>query len=114
MLGEGPIIFKGSGTYQLVLNRSSRNGLATGYDNYSTALSLGIERRTEASAVSVSSAFGYAGGTLGLGSLIVGYRTTRYGLSYGQVSGPSDSQLQIGGFARGVSLSIPLRNGDLT
>jgi len=113
MLGEGPIVFKGSGTYQLGLNRSSRNGLATGYDNYSTALSLGIERRTEASAVSISSAFGYGGGTLGIGSLIVGYRTTRYGLSYGQVSGPSDSQLQIGGFARGVSLSIPLRNGDL-
>jgi hypothetical protein len=114
LLGEGPIVFRGSGTYQLGLNRSTRNGLATGYDNYSTALSFGIERRTEASAMTVSSAFGYGGGTLGLGSMIVGYRTTRYGLSYGQVSGPSDSQLQIGGFARGVSLSIPLRNGDLT
>jgi hypothetical protein len=114
MLGQGPIVFKGAGSYQLGLNRSSRNGLASGYDNYSTALSLGMERRTEASAVSVSSAFGYGGGTLGIGSLIVGYRTTRYGLNYGQVSGPSDSQLQIGGFARGVSLAIPLRNGDLT
>jgi hypothetical protein len=113
-LGEGPIVFKGAGTYQLGLNRSTRNGLGTGYDNYSTALSMGIERRTEQTAVSVSSAFGYGAGGLGIGSLIVGYRTTRYGLTYGQVTGPSDSQLQIGGFARGISLAIPLRNGDLT
>jgi hypothetical protein len=114
MLGEGPIVIQGSGEYQLGLNRSSRNGLGTGYDNYSTALTLGLERRTEESSVSVSTAFGYGGGTLGIGSLIVGYSTPHYGLSYGQVAGSTDSQLQIGGFARGVSLSIPQRNGVLT
>ena len=114
MLGEGPIVFKGTGTYQLGLNRSSRNGLATGYDNYSSALTMGIERRTEASALSVTSAFGYGGGAFGVGSLVVGYRTTKYGLTYGEVAGPSDSQLQIGGLARGVSLSVPLRNGDVS
>jgi hypothetical protein len=113
-LGDGPIVFKGDGTYQLALNRSNRNGLTAAADNYATALSMNVERRTEQSAVSVSSAFGYGGGGLNAGSLIVGYRTPRYGLTYGQVSGPSDSQLQIGGFARGLSLAVPVRNGDVT
>jgi hypothetical protein len=113
-LGDGPIVFKGDGTYQLALNRSNRNGLSAATDNYSSALSMNVERRTEQSAVSVSSAFGYGAGALNAGSLIVGYRTPRYGLTYGQVSGPSDSQLQIGGFARGLSLDVPVRNGDVT
>ena len=113
-LGQGPIVFKGDGTYQLALNRSTRNGLSAGADNYSTALSMNVERRTEQSAVSISSAFGYGGGALNAGSLIVGYRTPRFGLTYGQVSGPSDSQLQIGGFARGLNLAIPVRNGDVS
>ena len=107
-------MFKGNGTYQLALTRSSRSGLSLANDNYSTALSMVAERRTEQSSLSLSSAFGYGAGNLSAGSLIVGYRTTRYGLTYGQVTGPSDSQLQIGGFARGLSLSVPVRNGDVT
>ena len=114
LLGDGPVVFKGNGTYQLALTRSSRNGLALMNDNYSTALSMVAERRTEQTSLSVSSAFGYGAGNLSAGSLIVGYRTTHYGLTYGQVTGPSDSQLQIGGFARGLSLSVPVRNGDVS
>jgi hypothetical protein len=113
-LGEGPIVLKGDGTYQLALNRSSRNGIGIAEDNYSSALSLVLERRTEQSAVSVSSAFGYGAGAFNSGSLIVGYQTPRYALTYGQVTGPSESQLQIGGFARGVGLALPLRTGDLS
>jgi hypothetical protein len=113
-LGRGPIVLKGDGTYQLGLNRSSRNGVGLAEDNYSSALSMVVERRTEQSAVSVSSAFGYGGGAFNAGSLIVGYRTPKYALSYGQVTGPSDSQLQIGGFARGVGLALPMRSGDLS
>ena len=113
-LGEGPIVVKGDGTYQLGLNRSSRNGLGTSADNYATALSIVAERRTEQSALSIANAFGYGAGGTTAGSLIVGYRTPKYGLTYGQVTGPSDSQLQIGGFARGVSLAIPVRNGDIS
>jgi len=112
--GQGPIVLKGDGTYQLGLNRASRNGTAVAADNYSTALSMVAERRTEQSSVSVSSAFGYGAGSLAAGSLIVGYRTPKYGLTYGQVTGPSDSQLQIGGFARGISLAVPVRNGDVS
>ena len=114
LLGHGPIVVKGDGTYQLALNRSTRNGIGVGEDNYSSALSLVLERRTEQSAVSVSSAFGYGAGAFNSGSLIVGYQTPRYALTYGQVTGPSDSQLQIGGFARGVGLALPLRSGDLS
>ncbi len=114
LLGEGPIVLKGTGTYQLGLNRSSRNGFSQSLDNYSTALSIVAERRTEQTALSVSNAFGYGAGGAAAGSLIIGYRTPKYGLTYGQVTGPSDSQLQIGGFARGISLSIPERNGDLS
>jgi hypothetical protein len=112
--GQGPIVLKGDGTYQLGLNRSSRNGQSVAADNYSTALSMVAERRTEQSSVSVSTAFGYGAGSLAAGSLIVGYRTPKYALTYGQVTGPSDSQLQIGGFARGVSLAVPVRNGDVS
>jgi hypothetical protein len=113
-LGDGPIVFKGTGTYQLGVNRSSRNGFSDNIDNYSTALSLVAERRTEQTSLSVSNAFGYGGGGAAAGSLIIGYRTPQYGLTYGQVTGPSDSQLEIGGFARGISLDIPERNGDLS
>jgi hypothetical protein len=113
-LGRGPIVLKGDGTYQLGLNRSSRNGVGLAEDNYSSALSMVVERRTEQSAVSVSSAFGYGAGAFNSGSLLVGYRTPKYALSYGQVTGPSDSQLQIGGFARGVGLTLPMRAGELS
>ncbi|HEX3468519.1 MAG TPA: carboxypeptidase-like regulatory domain-containing protein [Candidatus Elarobacter sp.] len=114
ILGSGPVVFKGDGTYQLALNRQSRNGVGATADNYATALSMVAERRTDQSAISVSSAFGYGAGTFGAGSLIVGYRTPKYGLTYGQVTGASDSQLQIGGFARGLSLDVPVRNGDVS
>jgi len=113
-LGEGPIVVKGDGTYQLGLNRSSRNGTGVAADNYATALSMVVERRTEQSSLSLSNAFGYGAGGGTAGSLIITYRTPKYGLTYGQVTGPSDSQLQIGGFARGISLAIPVRNGDIS
>ena len=111
-LGEGPIVLKGNGTYQLALNRANRNGIAQAQDNYATALSMVAERRTEQTSFSVSSAFGYGAGSLAAGSLILAYNTPKYGLTYGQVTGPSDSQLQIGGFARGIGLTVPVRNGD--
>ena len=113
-LGEGPIVLKGDGTYQLSLNRSSRNGTGSAVDNYATALSMIAERRTEQSALSLSNAFGYGAGGGTAGSLLVSYRTPKYGLTYGQVTGPGDSQLQIGGFARGISLAVPVRNGDIS
>jgi hypothetical protein len=113
-LGDGPIVLKGDGTYQLALNRSSRNGASATVDNYATALSMIAERRTEQSALSLSNAFGYGAGGGTAGSLIVAYRTPKYALTYGQVTGPSDSQLQIGGFARGLSLAVPVRNGDVS
>ena len=113
-LGRGGIVLKGDGTYQLGLHRSSRNGASVATDNYGSALSMLAERRTEQSALSVSTAFGYGAGTFQSGSLIVGYRTPKYAFSYGQVAGPSDSQLQIGGFARGINLAVPVRNGDVS
>ncbi|MDP9105461.1 MAG: carboxypeptidase-like regulatory domain-containing protein [Candidatus Eremiobacteraeota bacterium] len=112
--GNGPIVLKGTGTYQLAVQRSARNGLTTGSDNYGTALSVVAERRTEQSALSISNSFGYGGSAFSAGGLIVGYRTPGYGLTYGQVTGPADSQLQIGGIARGISLAIPVRNGDVS
>ena len=112
--GDGPIVLKGTGTYQLQFARSSRNGVGLGTDNYATALSVVAERRTERTAFSITNAFGYGGGGLAGGGLIVDYRTPGYGLTYGQVTGPADSQLQIGGIARGLALSIPVRNGDVS
>lgn len=113
-LGEGPIVFSGTGTYQLGFNRSTRDGLELGYDNYSTALTITVERRTEESSIEVSDSFGIGSGALSSGSFIVAYRTPVYTVSYGQLAGPADTQLGIGGFARGISLTFPLRNGDLS
>ncbi len=113
-LGDGPIVLKGNGTYQLAMLRASRNGLATANDNYATALSVVAERRTEKSALSLSNGFGYGASGLSTGTLVVGYRTPSYGLTYGQVAGPADTQLQIGGVARGISLGLPVRNGDVS
>jgi hypothetical protein len=113
-LGPGPIVLRGDGTYQLGVNSSSRNALTTSYDNYSTALSLTAERRTESSSLAVSSAIGYGIGAVSAGTLIASYSTPKYALTYGQLAGPSDTQLEIGGFARGIGLTIPLRNGDVS
>ena len=88
-------MFKGTGTYQLAIGRTTRDSLATATDNYSTALSVVAERRTEQSSLSISNAFGYGTGGGAAGGLIVGYRTPGYGLTYGEVTGPADSQLEI-------------------
>ena len=112
-LGEGPIVLQGDGTYQLAFSRSTRDSLATGYNNYSTALTLSAQRRTEQTSLVMSSVFGYGAQGISTGGLIVGYNTPKYGLTYGAVAGPGDTQLQIGGFARGVGLTIPLRGGDI-
>ena len=114
LFGDGPIVLRGDGTYQLGLNRNTRSGLAVSNDNYSSALTFGLERRTERTAVSASMGFGYGAGSVTAGSMIVAYRTPAYGLTYGQLAGPSDTQLQIGGLTRGIGLSVPLHNGDIT
>ena len=57
------------------VNRGNRNGFAQSTDNYATALTIGAERRTERTSLSVTSAFGYGAGGLSAGSLIAGYRT---------------------------------------
>ena len=113
-LGEGPIVFSGSGTYQLGVNKQTRDGLDLGYDSYSTALTLTADRRTAQTSLEISDSLGVGGGAFNSGSFIVAYRTPTYTLSYGQLAGPADTQLEIGGFARGISLTLPLRNGDLT
>jgi hypothetical protein len=113
-LGEGPIVLAGTGTYQLGVNRQTRNGLDDDINDYATDLTITAERRTEQSALEVSDSFGEGGGEFNSGSFIVSYRTPKYTLSYGQLAGPADTQLEIGGFARGVSLTFPLRNGDVS
>jgi hypothetical protein len=112
-LGQGPIVIRGDGNYELGINRGTRYGISDDYDNYETALSVVVERRTEQSSISVTNAFGYSGGGGSAGGLVATYRTPKFGLSYGQVAGPSDTQLDIGGFARGLSLDFPVRNGDI-
>src|SRR4030088_248360 len=37
LLGDGPIVVRGDGTYHLGLNRGSRNGFAQGSENYGSA-----------------------------------------------------------------------------
>ena len=112
-LGEGPIVLKGAGTVQLGLNRYSRNDISNGFDQFGGGFNIQAERRTEQSALTISNSLGYSAGSTSVGQLIGGYRTPKYALSYGAISGASDSQLNLGGFARGISITLPLRHGEL-
>ncbi len=114
LFGDGPIVLRGEGTYQLGLSRSNRNGLPLDYNDYATALTMTAERRTEQSSLSITDAIGYGSGTGSGGTLLGSYQTPKYGLSYGQLAGPADTQLQVGGLARGVGLDFPMHNGELT
>ena len=113
ILGEGPIILKGTGNVQVGLSRYSRNDSVNQLDQYGGGFNIVAERRTEQSAFTISNSLGYSSGATSIGQLIGGYRTPKYALTYGALSGASDSQLNIGGFARGLGLSLPLRHGEL-
>jgi len=113
LFGDGPIVLRGDGTYQVGISRSSRNDIPLDYDDYATALTLTAERRTEQSSLSFTNTFGLGSGGGG-GTILGQYETPKYSLNYGQLAGPADTQLQVGGLARGIGLTFPMRNGDLT
>lgn len=113
-LGDGPVVLRGTGNVGLGFNAYSRDGSNIAQNNISSGFNLQLERRTAESSVTLSQPFGYATGGTSVGQLLFGYRTPLYSLSYGSVTAPGESLIGLGGFARGVSLTMPRRNGDLS
>ncbi len=112
LFGEGPIELSGSGSGDLGYHRDRTPDGGAQQRGFDTDLTLGASRRTEQTSLTITQSVAEDVGATSFGQLAVGYRTPLYGLLYGSLAGPSDTQLGIGGFARGVSLAIPRRNGE--
>jgi hypothetical protein len=112
-LGAGPIDLSGTGSGNLGYHRTTTPDGGTQQRGFDSDLTLGISRRTEQTSLSITQSIARNVGTTSLGQLAFGYRTPLYGLLYGSLAGPADTQLGIGGFARGVSLAVPRLNGEL-
>ncbi|TAM88449.1 hypothetical protein EPN42_09350 [bacterium] len=91
---------------------SSAAGLGAS-DVLGVSFLLTLERRTEKTALSIQQPVGYASGVRSLGQVQAVYRAGTYAFTYGALTGPTQSQIGIGGFARGLELRLPRRNGEL-
>ena len=112
-LGNGPIVVTGRGGLDIGTRRSSRDATVQSQSNYGGTMSFDLERRTDRAAVTVSQGIGISSGSSTVGQLQLGYRTPDYTAEYGQIAGPAQTQLQIGGFVRGLRLSKPRPDGGL-
>ena len=112
-LGDGPIDLSGSGSGNLGYHRTTTPDGGSQQRGFDSDLTLSATRRTEQTSLSITQSVAQNVGTTSLGQLAFGYRTPLYGLLYGSLAGPADTQLGIGGFARGISLALPRRNGEL-
>jgi hypothetical protein len=112
-LGQGAIIFTGTGNYDLGARGNARNGEGVDQSTYQTNLTAGLERRTEQTAFSITEGLGYGEGLTSYGQLQAAYRTPGYELDYGAVAGGGETQLQIGGFTRGIRFVKPRPRGTL-
>ncbi|MFN2459407.1 MAG: hypothetical protein ABR591_01745, partial [Candidatus Velthaea sp.] len=112
-LGAGPITVTGNGTVDVGTRRASLNSIGQSTTSYSSALTFGLERRTENAALALTQGVGYSSGASSIGQLQANYRTPAYSLDYGPVAGGGSTQLQVGGFTRGVVLTKPRPNGEI-
>ena len=111
LLGDGAVLISGRGGFDLGSRRSSQNATAQSSAQYGGALTVDLQRRTERTSLLVTQALGYTGGLANLSQVQVGYRTPDYALDYGLVTGPQQTQISIGGFARGVRVTKPRPDG---
>lgn len=109
-LGEGPVSIRADGGMQLDVHKRTLLGTTT---TSGASANVVAERRTDRASLSVQGPLTYASGRSGIGQILANYATPEYGLAYGQLAGPSDSQLGIAGFARGLDLALPQRRGTL-
>ncbi len=112
-LGRGPIIFTGTGNYDIGARGNARNGQGIDQSTYQTNMTAGLERRTEQTSLSITEGLGYGEGLTSYGQLQAGYRTPSYELDYGAVAGAGQTQLQIGGFTRGLRYVKPRPRGSI-
>ncbi len=115
LFGGGPVTFSGTGTASLGVTKTSRYDFTQGLTSVGSEMNLTAERRTEQSSLTVTDSIGYTiGSTSSLGELQVGYRRPNYEIGYGPVDGPADTQLNLGGFAKGIDVTLPRPRGELT
>ncbi|GAC1535957.1 MAG: hypothetical protein NVS2B17_06860 [Candidatus Velthaea sp.] len=113
VLGEGPIEFSGRGSLDLTTRRQGRNGLEQGQSGYQGTMDISLERRTEAAVIGLRQGIGNGSGHTTLGQFAASYRTPKYTLDYGTIGGSSETQIQVGGFTRGLRYTQPRPNGSI-
>ena len=107
LFGDGPVEFSGTGGVDLGTHRLSAANASSAQNNVNLSMDMRVSRRTEKSSFVVDQIFGAANGLYNLGQVNVGYNTPEYLVTYGQVNGPSDTQLSSGSFNRGVTFGVP-------
>jgi hypothetical protein len=113
LLGEGPIIFGGTGSVNVGTHISSGNEnslepTALTQNIYDAGMQFQASRRTDLSSLVVSEAFGQNNGSSSLSGLDISYATPKYIANYGQIVGPADTQLSNGIFDQGLTVGIPV------
>src|SRR5579872_2286153 len=112
-LGRGPLRFSALGGFDVGSHHASTTTSLTASDVLGISFMLGLERRTEQTSLSIQDPVGYASGSSSVGQIQAIYRAAKYAVAYGALTDPSNSQIGIGGFARGLELRLPRRNGEL-
>ncbi len=113
LFGDGPIEVSGIGSGDVGFHKDNSIDTSAQTRSLEADMAFNITRRTEQTSINITQSVSEDGTTASIAQLGVSYRTPKYGLIYGPLVGPSDTQLGIGGFQRGLSLSIPERNGEL-
>ncbi|MDE2573521.1 MAG: hypothetical protein KGM44_13485 [bacterium] len=113
MLGRSPLRFSALGGFDLGSHHTSTTASLAANDVVGVSFLLMLERRTEQTSLSIQDPVGYTTGVSNVGQIQAAYRAPKYALTYGALTGPSDSQIGIGGFARGLELRLPRKNGEL-
>ncbi|TAM75270.1 hypothetical protein EPN44_09445 [bacterium] len=113
LFGRGSLQFAAAGGFDIGSHRTSTASSLAASDVLGVSFILTLERRTEQTSLSIQDPVGYTSGTSSVGQIQAAYRAATYALAYGALTGPSDSQVGIGGFARGLELRVPRRNGEL-
>lgn len=111
LFGRGPIVVSGRGGVDLGTRRSTQNAVVQSANQYGGALTVSAERRTDRAAISIVEGLSIGSNGSGLGQVQVGYTTPDYAAEYGQIAGPAQTQLQIGGFVRGLRIRKPRPDG---
>ena len=112
-LGRGPLQLSALGGFDLGSHQTSTAQSLAANQMLGVNFLLKLDRRTEQTSLSIQDPVGYSSGISTVGQIQAAYSAARYALAYGPLTGPTDSQIGIGGFARGLEFRLPRPNGEL-